>query len=99
MPSKYWKDFQSRIAPEDKQFARKLLDLVDALHLALDRLELSQKYFANVMGKSESEISKWLSPGHNFTLKSIAKIEAQSGIDLLQTKLRFEAHYEATAEN
>ena len=27
------------------------------------------------MGKQESEISKWLAPGHNFTLKTLARLE------------------------
>ena len=30
---------------------------------------------AEELGKSEAEISKWLSGNHNFTLRSISKIE------------------------
>ena len=37
---------------------------------------LKQKDLADKMGKSEAEVSKWLSGTHNFTLRSIAKIEA-----------------------
>ena len=37
---------------------------------------LKQKDLADKMEKSETEISKWLSGTHNFTLRSIAKIES-----------------------
>jgi transcriptional regulator with XRE-family HTH domain len=31
------------------------------------------------MGKKPSEISKWLNGEHNFTLRSLAKLEAELG--------------------
>ena len=36
---------------------------------------MTQKDLANLLGKKESEISKWMTGSHNFTLRSIAKIE------------------------
>ena len=36
---------------------------------------ITQKELAKRLGKSESEISKWMTGQHNFTIKSIAKIE------------------------
>jgi transcriptional regulator with XRE-family HTH domain len=50
----------------------------------------SKKEFAGKMGKSPSEISKWLSGTHNFTsdtLVDIAKILGTSLIDLEEQKL------------
>lgn len=41
--------------------------------------EMSQRELAQKLGKKESEISKWLSGSHNFTLKTIAKIEEVFG--------------------
>lgn len=35
---------------------------------------MSQREFAAKMGKRESEISKWLTGRHNFTISTIAKI-------------------------
>ncbi len=35
-----------------------------------------QRDLANAMGKTEAEISKWLCGFHNFTIKTISKIEA-----------------------
>ena len=36
---------------------------------------LTQKEFAGQLNKRESEISKWLTGRHNFTMQTIAKIE------------------------
>ena len=37
---------------------------------------LTQKMFAKKMGKTEAEVSRWLSGTHNFTLRTISKISA-----------------------
>ncbi len=49
----------------------------------LKEKNMSQKMFADLMEKKESEISKWLSGGHNFTIKSIANIEAKLDTQIL----------------
>jgi transcriptional regulator with XRE-family HTH domain len=41
--------------------------------------QLTQKELAKRMGKQESEVSKWVSGEHNFTLRSLAKLEAALG--------------------
>jgi ribosome-binding protein aMBF1 (putative translation factor) len=43
----------------------------------------TQKLLADKMQKRPSEISKWLSGNHNFTLETIAQIESYLGIQLL----------------
>ncbi len=47
----------------------------------------SQKQLAIELGKTESEISKWLSGMHNFTLKSVAKIAAVFDKEIITTPL------------
>jgi transcriptional regulator with XRE-family HTH domain len=42
-----------------------------------------QKYLAEFMGKHESEVCKWLSGTHNFTLQTIARIETALGENIL----------------
>jgi transcriptional regulator with XRE-family HTH domain len=37
---------------------------------------MEQKDLARLLGKNESEISKWITGTHNFTLKTISKNEA-----------------------
>lgn len=46
---------------------------------------LSQKQFAMLMGKTESEISEWLSGNRNFTVDTLTDIEQELGIKLLNT--------------
>lgn len=40
---------------------------------------MTQKDFARMLGKRESEISKWLTGRHNFTTQTIARIETVLG--------------------
>ena len=44
---------------------------------------LSQKDFARMIGKRESEISKWMTGRHNFTTQTIARIESTLGNKVL----------------
>ena len=46
-------------------------------------LGLTQKDFAQKLHKRESEISKWLTGRHNFTMQTIAKIETALGCKLI----------------
>lgn len=45
---------------------------------------LTQKEFARRLHKRESEISKWMTGRHNFTMQTIAKIETALGCRLIQ---------------
>ncbi len=45
----------------------------------------SRREFADSLDKKESELSKWLSGTHNFTLKSLAKIEEKLEVQFLYT--------------
>ncbi|MBE6229702.1 MAG: helix-turn-helix domain-containing protein [Bacteroidales bacterium] len=42
--------------------------------------------FARAAGKKEAEISKWMSGQHNFTIRTIAKIENVLGDKILHVK-------------
>lgn len=44
---------------------------------------ITQKEFAGQLNKRESEISKWLTGRHNFTMQTIAKIETSLGCKLI----------------
>lgn len=44
---------------------------------------LTQKDFAHKLNKRESEISKWMTGRHNFTIQTIAKIELALGCKLI----------------
>lgn len=58
----------------DKTFA-----IVEQLDIVLKSQNKTQKDLADLLSKRESEISKWMRGTHNFTQKTIAKIEAVLG--------------------
>ncbi len=45
---------------------------------------LSKKQFADMMHKNPSEVTKWLSGTHNFTLETLYLIETYLGITLFE---------------
>lgn len=49
-------------------------DIATKIDTILSNRKISQKDFAAMIGKKESEVSKWLKGTHNFTLRTIAKI-------------------------
>jgi transcriptional regulator with XRE-family HTH domain len=64
--------------PEDvKIFTRHYGDLVVRINFLLKEKGYSQKDLAEKLDKKPSEISKWLKGDHNFTLRSLAKLEAE----------------------
>ena len=71
------------IPAETHIFVRKYTDILDRVQALLDKKGMKRRDLAAALGKSESEVSKWLAGEHNFTLKSIAKLEAVLGEDIL----------------
>ncbi len=71
--------------PEDvKIFASLYAALVVRVNQLLKEKKFTQKTLAEKLGKSPSEIHKWLSGEHNFTLRSIAKLQAELGETLIE---------------
>lgn len=69
---------------ETKIFVRNYSELVVRIHRLLEKKGWTQAELASSMDKRPSEISKWLNGSHNFTLKSLAKLEAELGEVLIQ---------------
>ena len=66
---------RKEIPKEIADFVNKSFDIVDRIHEILETKGLEQKDLAKLLGKNESEISKWMTGTHNFTIKTITKIE------------------------
>ncbi len=58
--------------------------LAARLDAALKKKGITQKQFARMLGKRESEVSRWLTGRHNFTLRTIALIETTLGVKLVK---------------
>ncbi|RZJ92945.1 MAG: XRE family transcriptional regulator [Hymenobacter sp.] len=67
----------------DKRFVDKSIQLSGLLQEAMQRQGITQRALAERLGKKESEISRWLSGLHNFTLKTITRLEAVLDEDLV----------------
>lgn len=63
-------------------------DLVVRINQLLKEKGISKKELAEKMDKQPSEISKWLSGEHNFTLRSLAKLSAELEEPLLEVPKR-----------
>lgn len=67
------------MAEDSRIFVDRSVDIAYYIHFLMEQKGLKQKDLADKMGKSEAEVSKWLGGLHNYTLRSIAKLEAALG--------------------
>lgn len=56
---------------------------------AMKSKNLNQKQFAKLMGRTESEISDWLSGDRNFTIDTLFDIGQALGVSFLSTTLHY----------
>jgi transcriptional regulator with XRE-family HTH domain len=73
-------------SPEIEKLVRRNLAISDKVRGILEEEGISQKEFAEQLGKTSSEISKWLSGTHNLTMKSIIKMELILDTDLIHVE-------------
>lgn len=79
-------NFFEQKGPEDIEiFVDKNLDISQQVFALLEEKGWNQTDLARELGKSNAEVSKWLSGMHNLTLRSIAKLEAVLGSDIIMT--------------
>lgn len=81
-PSAVLSEIVSSITEDDKRHTRDRMLIAVKIADALDAKKLSQKRFAELMGKSESEVSEWLSGNRNFTVDTLSDIGDCLGISL-----------------
>lgn len=69
--------------PEIARFIERNLAITEKVCNVLKERNIKKTEFASMLGKSPSEVTKWLSGLHNLTLKSITKMEEALGINLI----------------
>jgi transcriptional regulator with XRE-family HTH domain len=84
MRSKYADEVLADAPPEVGIFVEFYTNLTMRVNSILKQKGITQKELAQSLGKQPSEISKWLSGEHNFTLRSIAKLQAELGEVLIE---------------
>lgn len=75
---------RAKVSPEVRRRVDLSFLIVDRIHNILEEKGLKQKDLANLLGKNESEISKWMRGTHNFTIETISSIESALGAPILQ---------------
>ncbi|MDE5882598.1 MAG: helix-turn-helix domain-containing protein [Muribaculaceae bacterium] len=75
---------RAKVSPEVRRSVTLSFLIVDRIHAILEERGLKQKDLANMLGKKESEISKWMKGTHNFTIETISSIENVLGYQILQ---------------
>jgi len=93
MKNKRLEERRKKIPQSVETFVKRSFDIVDRIHEILASQGKDQKELAKALGKKESEISKWMTGTHNFTLKTLAKIEEVLGeqiIDITMPKKKNE---------
>ena len=58
--------------------------IANRIYDILEEKGMSQKDFARLMGKTETEVSRWLSGTHNMTLATLCKISIALGENILE---------------
>jgi len=97
-PRKYWNALKTKLQQEGSELSHflgqlkmqaedgklRFTDVADRICEILKEQGKDQKTLARSLGKSEAEISKWMRGTHNFTLKTLAKIEIVLGESLIE---------------
>lgn len=80
--------------PQDVEvFVQLIGDLAEQVKTTMVSQGLTRRALAQRLGKSESEITKWLSGLHNLTLQSVAKLSVALQQDMLVTPARPQGYF------
>lgn len=88
-------EIRETISPEMKMQMELSVAIANRIYEILEEKGMSQKDFARLMGKTETEISRWLSGTHNLTLATLCKISVALGENLLEVPVNQEELVEA----
>ena len=86
--NKIMDEIRSTISPEMKLQMELSVAIANRIYEILEEKGMSQKDFAQLMGKTETEVSRWLSGTHNLTLSTICKISDRKSTRLNSSHLR-----------
>jgi transcriptional regulator with XRE-family HTH domain len=65
-------------------FVDKVTAIAAVVKQVLEERGITQAQLSEKLGKKPSEVSKFLSGRHNFTLRSLVKLEQELGVEILQ---------------
>lgn len=71
--------YLERVDPEIRNEVSLNIDIANRIYDLIKKKGMTQREFAALMGKRESEVSRWLSGTRGFTTNTLAKISAVLG--------------------
>jgi len=76
-------EIRSTITPEMKLQMEMSVAIANRIYEILEAKGMTQKELAQKLGKTETEVSRWLSGTHNLTLSTICKISTALGEEIV----------------
>ena len=77
-------EIRASVSPEVKMQMEMSVAIANRIYDILEKRKMTQKEFARRLGKTETEVSRWLSGTHNMTLATIAKISTALNADIIR---------------
>ena len=81
-------EIRQTMTPEMKRQMDLSVKIANRIYEIMEERGMSQKDLARLLGKTETEVSRWLSGTHNMTMATIAKISAALDTDIIQVTTR-----------
>ena len=81
------RELLSDISPEERAEARLSFQISNRLDFLMKEKGLSKKQFADAIGKRPSEITRWLSGEHNFTISTLSMLSSFFGQPIISVKV------------
>ena len=88
-PQGFLADLLSNIDEKEMKRTENRMLLTMIISETLKQKHISQKEFANMMGKSTTVVSKWLSGDRNITIDTLSDISVAIGVSFIDTEKTF----------
>ena len=82
--NKLMDEIRQTMTPEMKRQMELSVQIANRIYEIMEEKGLSQKNLASLLGKTETEVSRWLSGTHNMTVATIAKISTALNADIIR---------------
>lgn len=79
----WFREVVANTSPEIKEEIRLTMGVSDKLDALMHEKGISKVELARALDKRPSEVTRWLSGQHNFTLRTIATLSAYFGTSLI----------------
>ena len=81
-------EIRSTISPAMKLQMEMSVAIANRIYEILESKGMTQKELAQRLGKTETEVSRWLSGTHNMTLSTVCKISTALGEEIVTVPKR-----------